>query len=118
MNERIVSHFLDDIIEAIDAVERFVGQMDLEQFQNDEKTKRAIEREFEIIGEAVKRLPETITTNYPTTPWKAIAGMRDLLIHHYWNTEIDIIWKTIEDSLPTFKKTMLKIIEEQRKDNK
>ncbi len=75
MNERITFHFLEDILKAIEAIERFTGQLDLLQFQNDEKTIRAVEREFEIIGEAVKQIPEIITTNYPTTPWKAIAGM-------------------------------------------
>ncbi len=83
MSEGIISHILEDIIRAIEATERFVDQMDLAQFLEDEKTIRAVEREFEIIGEAVKNIPETITKNHPTVSWKAIAGMRDRLIHHY-----------------------------------
>ena len=117
MSQRIIFHFLEDIIEAIEAIERFVIQMDLEQFQNDEKTIRAVEREFEIIGEAVKKLPDTITKNYPTIPWKAIAGIRDRLIHHYWDTEVEILWKTIEESLPPFKISILQIITENQKNN-
>ena len=118
MSERITSHFLEDILKAIEAIERFIGQMDFEQLQNDEKTIRAVEREFEIIGEAVKQIPEIITASYPATPWKAIAGIRDRLIHHYWDTEVEVIWKTVEESLPPFKKTLIIIIEENKKDNK
>ncbi len=103
MSDRIISHFFDDIFEAIEAIERFVSQMNFEQFQRDEKTIRAVEREFEIIGEAVKKIPELITKDHPSVPWKAIAGMRDRLIHHYWETEVEILWKTIEESLPPFK---------------
>lgn len=117
MNERIILHFLEDIFSAIEAIERFIQQMDFEQFQKDEKTIRAVEREFEIIGEAVKKIPETITINYPKTPWRAIAGMRDRLIHHYWNTEVEIIWKTIEESLPPFKNAIITIIENQKDNN-
>ena len=115
MSDRIISHFLDDIFEAIEAIERFISQMGFEQFQSDEKTIRAIEREFEIIGEAVKKIPELITKDHPAVPWKAIAGMRDRLIHHYWDTEVEILWKTIEESLPPLKATITKIIEENQK---
>ena len=77
MSNRIVSHFLADILAAINAVARFTAQMDFEQFQSDEKTIRAVERELEIIGEAVKKIPEHITVAHPFVPWRAIAGMRD-----------------------------------------
>ena len=113
MTERIISHFFEDILEAIEAIERFTREMDFEQFQSDDKTIRAVEREFEIIGEAVKKIPEEITTDYPTTPWKAIAGMRDRLIHHYWDTEVEMLWKTIEESLPPFNSTIITIKENQ-----
>jgi len=107
---RLASHFLADIFEAINAVERFTAQMDFEQFQRDEKTIRAVERELEIIGEAVKKIPEHITTAHPSVPWRAIAGMRDRLIHHYWDTEAAILWSTIEDSLPELKVEIAAII--------
>ena len=80
-------HFIDDILKAIEAIERFVAQMELSDFQNDKKTIRAIERELEIIGEAVKKLPAELTQDYQEIPWKLIARMRDRLIHHYWETE-------------------------------
>lgn len=57
--------------------------MDLKTFQADDKTASAVIRKFEIIGEAVKQLPEEIRKAYPEVPWKEMAGMRDRLIHFY-----------------------------------
>ena len=68
MSSRIASHFLADILAAINAIARFTAQMDFEQFQRDEKTIRAVERELEIIGEAVKKIPEHITAAHPSVP--------------------------------------------------
>jgi len=114
---RTTLHFLTDIFEAIEAIERFVEQMEQRQFEDDEKTLRAVEREFEIIGEAVKQIPEDITVNYPTVPWRAIAGMRDRLIHHYWVTEAEILWRTIDESLPPFKNSIVQIMKDHQEDN-
>jgi uncharacterized protein with HEPN domain len=108
---RRVSHFLADILEAINAVERFTARMNFEQFYHDEKTIRAVERELEIIGEAVKKIPEHITAAHHSVPWRAIAGMRDRLIHHYWDTEAEILWSTVEESPPDLKRELTEIIE-------
>lgn len=86
--------------------------MGFDDFAQDKKTIRAVEREFEIIGESVKKLPD-YSEEYPEIPWKSIARMRDHLIHHYWRTESEILWKTVEESLPELKETILKIIAEQ-----
>ncbi len=75
MKKRIVLHFLDDIADAINAIERFTSGMIHETFADDKKTIRAVEREFEIIGEAVKKIPESITSQHPDIPWRAIARM-------------------------------------------
>jgi uncharacterized protein with HEPN domain len=103
---------------AIKAIERFVpSELDYEAFAKDEKTIRAVEREFEIIGDAVKRLPTSLTDKYPEIPWRSVGGMRDRLIHHYWETETDIIWKTIKESVPQLKKVIQKIIDNENKEN-
>ena len=56
----------------------------------------AITRGFEVIGEAVKNIPNSIRIKYPDVPWKDIAGMRDNLIHEYFNANLQIIWKSVE----------------------
>ena len=113
MTQRIILHFLEDILKATDAIYRFVLQMDYEAFANDEKTIRAVEREFEIIGEAVKKIPDSFTDKYPDIPWRSVAGMKDRLTHHYWETEADILWKTIQESLPQLKTIIRKMIENE-----
>jgi len=114
MTNRTVLHFLEDILKALESIERFVDKMDFETFEVDEKTIRATEREFEIIGESVKKLPNALTHEYPEIPWQAIAGMRDRLIHHYWDTEVEILWKTIQESVPQLKKIIPKMIENEK----
>jgi uncharacterized protein with HEPN domain len=68
------------------------------------------ERSIEIIGEAVKNLPASIRQLSPNTPWKAIAGMRDNIIHDYNDVDYDIVWKVINIDAPALDKETTKII--------
>lgn len=117
MTNRTVLHFLEDTLKALESIERFVKKMDFKSFEVDEKTIRATERELEIIGESVKKLPNVLTHEYPEIPWKAIAGMRDRLIHHYWDTEVEILWKTIQESVPQLKIIIQKMIKSEKPKN-
>ncbi|MCX8051339.1 MAG: DUF86 domain-containing protein [Chlorobi bacterium] len=76
--------FLRDILEAMDAIERFVEGMSLEDLYRDDKTASAVIRKFEIIGEAARHVPSHLRRAYPDIPWKEMAGMRDRLIHGYF----------------------------------
>ena len=76
MTERTILHYLEDILKALESIQDYVENMEFDSFKVDKKTIRATEREFEIIGESVKKLPDTLTSRYPDTPWRAIAGMR------------------------------------------
>lgn len=55
---------------------------------------------MEIIGEAVKRVPDSVRSQYPDIPWRDIAGMRDKLIHDYFNTDVAIIWEAVQEDVP------------------
>lgn len=65
--------FIKDIYQAIERIESFIGGMDYNAFVADDKTLSAVVRKLEIIGEAVKQLPDTFTRQHPTIPWKQIA---------------------------------------------
>lgn len=80
---------------------------------NEEKAS-AVMKKLEIIGEAVKQIPEEVRTQYPEIPWRAIAGMRDLLVHVYWDTDLNLIWQVIEEDLPPLKRVITQILEEQQ----
>jgi len=101
--------YVQDIIKAIDHIESFVEEIEFEEFISDIKTQSAVIRQFEIIGEAVKKLDKSITADYPAVEWSAIAGMRDLLIHHYFGVDLDLVWETIHNDLITLKKVMIEI---------
>lgn len=101
--------YVRDILESVNLIESFVEGMDYNEFLDDPKTQSAVIRQFEIIGEAVKKLDATITDAYPEVDWTAIAGMRDLLIHHYFGVDLDIVWQSLSIDLPRFKETMRSI---------
>ncbi len=69
-------------------------------FMEDGKTQDAVMRNFEIMGEAAKRIDDTTKQKLPEIPWKNIAGFRDVLIHQYEGVDIAAVWKTIEKELP------------------
>jgi uncharacterized protein with HEPN domain len=78
----------------------FVGGVSRSEFEYDLKTISAVIRQFEIIGEASKRLTEEFKNQYPNIPWRQMAGMRDVLIHAYDSVDIDALWNAIEISIP------------------
>jgi uncharacterized protein with HEPN domain len=94
---------LDDILEAIARIQRYVEGLTFEQFQADQKTVDAVVRNLEIIGEAVRHLSASQEGLPRQTAWGDIAGMRNILIHEYFGVDLTIIWHTIVEDLPNLK---------------
>lgn len=92
--------YRDDIRHACARIARYVDRMTQAQFQADEKTQDAVIRNLEIIGEATKKLPEEIRRKYPEIDWRRIAGLRDILIHHYYQVDLDILWDIAQSKVP------------------
>ncbi len=89
--------------------------MTYDDFAADTKTQDAVVRNLEILGEAVKNLPESFTAEYPEVPWRFIAGMRDKLIHHYFGVSLAIVWETVQSDIPALRERLksVQIPEEQ-----
>ena len=95
--------FLQDVLEAIANVAEFVGPMTRTEFEADKKTVHAVVRDLEVIGEAIKSVPAEVRARHPQVPWQRVAGLRDILIHHYFEIDIDIVWDIIQNKLPKLK---------------
>jgi uncharacterized protein with HEPN domain len=111
MKEEFLDH-LDDIIEAMDDAMSFVRDMKYEDFEKDRKTIYAVIRAIEIIGEAVKKIPDKVKEDYPQIPWKDMAGMRDKLIHEYFGVDLRRVWNTIKRDIPKLKPQFEKILKD------
>ena len=103
--------FLKDINNSANKILKYTENLDYSEFLNSDITKDAVERNFEIIGEAVKNLSDDFKKQYPNIPFKQIAGMRDKLIHDYFGVDYEIVWKTIKDKLPQFNSEIEEIIQ-------
>jgi uncharacterized protein with HEPN domain len=77
--------------------------MSFEDLKRDKKTIYAVVRGIEVMGEAAKKIPKTLKDKYREIPWKKMAGMRDKLIHEYFGVDVEILWKTIKDDIPSIK---------------
>ena len=93
MSNRTDKDFLYDIQEAVRRIKAYTHEMTYKEFLADTRTQDAVIRNLEIIGEATKKLSVRLRNQYPSVPWKEMAGARDRLIHHYFGVDIEVVWK-------------------------
>lgn len=104
--------YLQHILDEIEYIDEVLESLTYEQFMNDKTLVRAITRSLEIIGEASKNVSDTIKAEYPDVPWKGMAGLRDRIIHGYFDINYDIVWDVIKDKIPKLDPKIRKINEE------
>lgn len=95
------------------------GSSDLtfEQFADDDFVSRAFIRSLEIIGEACKKVPDEIKYKYPEVDWRRLAGLRDVLIHQYFQVDYSIVWDVIQNNVPSAKDWIDYVIEQEQQPN-
>lgn len=106
---RDINLFIDDILQNIRDIESFSKGLTKDKFQNNKLKQNAIIRSLEIIGEAVKNIPDSFRNKHPDIPWRKIAGFRDILSHAYFGVSMDRVWNIIEKDLSGLKKEIEKI---------
>lgn len=112
---RDFSIYLKDILENIELIEKFTKNTDYHEFTENHMINHAVLRCIEIIGEAVKNIPEPIRKKYPQIPWRDIAGMRDKIIHFYFGINLETVWLVVIEDLPKIKTLIKKALADYKK---
>ncbi|MDB9538094.1 DUF86 domain-containing protein [Anabaenopsis tanganyikae CS-531] len=102
--------YLSNIKECIERIESYTSE-GREAFMQTPMIQDAVIRNFEIIGEATKRLSAELRISYPKIQWQQIAGFRDVLIHDYLKVNLNLIWGVVEKNLPELKGTIEEILQ-------
>lgn len=113
MSKRDWKLFLMDILECMEKIESYVSGISYEEFLQDAKTKDAVVRNLEVIGEAANQIPHEIQKKYEEIPWSQIIGLRHRLIHGYFVVDYDIVWNIMSEELPDLKIKLKKIAERE-----
>ena len=111
MSKRKPDVYLQDIFESINYIQRFLEGVSEDEFYKNVEKQDAVLRRLEIIGEAVKHLPDEIRNDHPDVPWRQIAGMRDIIIHEYFGITLEMVWVMATEDILDLKAKVKEIIE-------
>lgn len=115
MSKREWRLFIEDILESIEKIETYIRDMDFENFKKDDRTIDAVVRNLGVIGEAARNVEIEIKNKYSNVPWQDITDFRNRITHAYFTLSLPIVWHILKQELPSLKKRMKQILEEERK---
>ena len=110
MSKREWRLYIEDILESIELIRKYTENMKYTDFNRDRKTIDAVVRNFEVIGEASKYIPEEVKKTHQEIDWEGIVGLRNRIAHKYFDVSTSIIWQIVANELPTLKSQMNEIL--------
>ena len=108
--QRSYRDYLDDILRAIGEILSFVEDMDFETFRSDLRTNLAVIRALEIIGEAARYIPANERRRHSQVPWQEMVAMRNKLIHQYFGVDLEVLWRTVQEDLPSLRDEISRVL--------
>ena len=106
---------IQDILDAIAKIQRYVSDIDFDTFENDEEIVDAVIHNLTVIGEAANHIPEEIAGCHLDIPWRQMIDMRNFSVHAYWNLRPSVIWDTIQIDLPPLVDPLQRLLTETGK---
>ena len=104
---------LQDILGAIKRIESYMRGTNEKQFKNDLMRQDAIMLQIEIIGEAARNVSTEFQEQHADIPWSEMIGMRNKLVHDYFDIDVSKIWDTTKNDIPQLKKAIVRLIGKQ-----
>ena len=106
--------FLRHIMDSIESINEYTKGKTEQQFLDSGKTQDAVMHRLAVIGEAAKNLPSALREKYKTIDWKAIIGLKNIIVHEYFGVDLKIIWRIIKNDLPDLKKAVNAMLNETK----
>ena len=113
MSKRDVRLFLHEMLEAIDKVERYTASLSFGQFESNDLVIDAVVRNLEVIGEAAKYIPPHLRDRYDGVDWVRIVGFRNIVIHAYFDVDVEIVWTIATQRLGELKTVLQRMVQEE-----
>ncbi|MFC1452671.1 DUF86 domain-containing protein [Verrucomicrobiota bacterium] len=102
-----------DVQEAIEHIEKYAGR-GRDVFERDELLQTWMVHYLQILGEACANLTDEIKQRHSEVSWKEIVGMRNVLVHGYFNIDLDVVWNTVAKDIPDLKSAILRVLAEEK----
>ena len=112
MKKRGDKFLIEDIIQTIEKIWEYIGDTDIETFRLNDLLTSAVERKYEIIGEAASKLSEEIKNNTKLIPWHKLTAIRNIVIHGYFVVDLDILFNTSKKELPDLHRKLTEILKD------
>lgn len=104
--------YIRHMIDAADAIDRFLHDTSFDVFQRDELLQSAVLRKLKILGEAAKNVSDACKETTPHIPWKLATGTRDFVIHHYFGVDMNSVWNTATKNVPKLKNQLAVLLKD------